>query len=165
MSISFNADEIFEMAEEIERNGAKFYRTAAKNASDAAAKKMLLDFAAMEDGHEQTFMAMRADLSNSEKEELSFDPEGEAVLYLQSMADAHGWEGKKGLHEPLGGNESTEEIVRIAIAAEKNSVAFYLGIKNLVSEKAGEDKVEAIIKEEMAHIATLNNFLVALDIE
>jgi hypothetical protein len=28
MSITFNVDEIFEMAEEIERNGAKFYREA-----------------------------------------------------------------------------------------------------------------------------------------
>ena len=26
MAITFNANEIFEMAEEIERNGAKFYR-------------------------------------------------------------------------------------------------------------------------------------------
>ena len=51
MSITFNADEIFEMAEQIERNGAKFYREAAENASDADVKEMLLSMAAMEDGH------------------------------------------------------------------------------------------------------------------
>ena len=41
MSITFNADEIFEIAEQIERNGARFYREAAGNASDADVKNML----------------------------------------------------------------------------------------------------------------------------
>ena len=34
MSYNFNADEIFEIAEQIERNGANFYRTAAENITD-----------------------------------------------------------------------------------------------------------------------------------
>ena len=34
MSYDFNADEIFEIAEQIERNGAKFYRTAAESVAD-----------------------------------------------------------------------------------------------------------------------------------
>jgi rubrerythrin len=57
MSITFNADEIFEMAEEIERNGAKYYREAAEKASEKETKQMLLDMATMEDGHLQTFQA------------------------------------------------------------------------------------------------------------
>ena len=60
MGITFNADEIFEMAEEIERNGAKFYREAAQKAADKQVKQMLLDMAAMEDGHLVTFQQMRA---------------------------------------------------------------------------------------------------------
>ncbi len=162
MSISFNADEIFEMAEEIERNGAKFYRKAAEHAADTEIKRLLTDFAAMEDGHLETFAEMRQQLSNGEKEAITFDPDNEAVLYLQSMADAHGWEGKKSIDEDLTGDESLTEILRIAIAAEKESVAFYVGIKDLVSEKAGKDKVDAVIKEEMAHIILLNNKLVSL---
>ena len=34
MSYDFNADEIFEIAEQIERNGAKFYRNAAESIAD-----------------------------------------------------------------------------------------------------------------------------------
>lgn len=162
MSISFNADEIFEMAEEIERNGAKFYRKAAEHAADAEIKKMLNDFAAMEEGHLATFAEMRQQLAGGEKEQITFDPEHEAVLYLQSMADAHGWEGKKSIDEDLTGNESPAEILRMAIAAEKESVAFYVGIKDLVSEKAGKDKVDGVIKEEMTHITMLNNRLASL---
>ena len=55
MSIDFNADEVFEIAEQIERNGAKFYRTSAKNISDVNNKNFLIQLAEMEDEHEKTF--------------------------------------------------------------------------------------------------------------
>ena len=45
MAISFNLDEIFEMAEEIERNGASFYREAAKKVSDKETQKMFVHLA------------------------------------------------------------------------------------------------------------------------
>ena len=63
MGISFSADEIFEMAEEIERNGAGFYREAAKNTSDKEIKQMLLELADMEDEHLTTFQQMRSRFS------------------------------------------------------------------------------------------------------
>ncbi|MBN1456465.1 MAG: hypothetical protein JW912_01280, partial [Sedimentisphaerales bacterium] len=65
MGITFSADEIFEMAEEIERNGAKFYRKAAKNAATKDIKDMLVNMAVMEDGHEKTFAEMRKELSEA----------------------------------------------------------------------------------------------------
>jgi hypothetical protein len=43
MSFEFNADEILEMAEQIERNGARFYRKAAELVKDAAVSKLLQD--------------------------------------------------------------------------------------------------------------------------
>ena len=89
MSIDFNADEVFEMAEQIERNGAKFYRKAADKTSDAATKQELLDLAEMEDQHEKTFAAMRSELSGPEMAVTVFDPEGDAGRYLRAMADGH----------------------------------------------------------------------------
>ena len=162
MSISFNADEIFEMAITAERNGTKFYRKAAENTSCPDAKQMLLDFAAMEEGHEATFTEMRKELSDTEKELVSFDPDGEAGMYLQAMAEAHAYEGKKSPAEELTGGESPAEIIKIAIQAEKDGIAFYLGIKDVVSSKAGKDKVEAIIREEMGHVTVLNQTLAGL---
>ena len=162
MSITFNADEIFEMAEQIERNGAKFYREAAANASDADVKAMLLDLAAMEDGHELTFSQMRKELSAAEKESNIFDPDNEVAQYLQTMADFHGTEGKVSPTEKLTGNESLREILEIALQAEKNSIAFYVGIKDMVSAKSGKDKVQAIIIEEMAHVSTIGGKLQTL---
>jgi rubrerythrin len=162
MSITFNADEIFEMAEQIERNGAKFYHEAADKASDADLKEMLLSLAAMEDGHQKTFAQMRKELSAEEKESNVFDPDNEVAQYLRTMADFHGTEGKAGPTEKLTGQESMADILKIALQAEKNSIAFYVGIKDIVSSKAGKAKVQAIIIEEMAHVSTIGGKLQSL---
>jgi rubrerythrin len=141
MSYDFNADEIFEMAEQIERNGASFYRKSAESIDDPAEKKLLLDFAAMEDEHEKTFAELRAGLSEKEKTATAFDPEGEAALYLRALADTRVFFEKK------IDTSSMEEILKEAILAEKNF---------------GKTKIDAIIKEEMAHIKLLSGKLVAL---
>ena len=162
MPITFNADEIFEMAEEIERNGAKFYRKAAADTSDKAAQKMLLDLAAMEDGHLEIFQAMRRKLTDREKESLVYDPDNEAAQYLQAMADMHGCEGKISPTKELTGKETLKEIIEIALNAEKESVVFYFGLKNFVSDTAGKSRVEKIINEEIGHINVLNQRLLEL---
>ncbi len=156
MTYDFNADEIFEMAEQIERNGALFYRKAAESVDDPAGKKLLLDFAAMEDVHEKTFAALRKDLVEKDKAATTFDPEGEAALYLRALADARVFFEKK------IDTSSMKEILMAAILAEKDSIVFYLGMKEMVPEKFGKTKIDAIIKEEMSHIKLLSNRLVAL---
>lgn len=155
MGITFNADEIFEMAEEIERNGARFYRKAAEKTSNDKIKQMLLDMATMEDGHLKTFEKMRKQLSGREKEETVFDPDNEAAMYLQTMADARSWEGKKSPDEELTGSETMKEILEIALNSEKESVVFYYGLRGLVPPRAGREKVDAIINEELSHIHIL----------
>jgi len=162
MGITFNAFEIFEMAEEIERNGAKYYREAAEKASDKKTKQMLLDMAAMEDEHLKTFVEMRKELGGREKEPMIFDPDNQAAMYLQVMADARGMEGRIGPTTKLTGSETIKEIFDIAVNSEKDSVVFYLNLKGLVPVKAGRDKVEEVIIEELSHITTLLKKLKAL---
>ena len=156
MAYDFNADEIFEMAVQIERNGASFYRKAAETVDDPAGKKLLLGFAAMEDEHEKTFVALRKDLSEKDKTATTFDPEGEAALYLRALADA------RVFFEKEMDTSSMKEILKAAILAEKDSIVFYLGMKEMVPEKFGKTKIDAIIKEEMGHIKLLSNRLVTL---
>ena len=163
MSYDFNADEIFEMAEQIERNGAKFYRRMAENVSDISIRQLFLDLAAMEDEHEKTFASMRADLSDQERKPTVFDPEGEAALYLRALANLRVFdeEGKEDfvLPEDLPEEEKTKKIFRVAIGLEKDSIAFYLGMKELVPERLGKKKIDDIMKEEMGHIRLLSNRL------
>jgi len=162
MAIAFNADEIFEMAEQIERNGAIFYREAADKTTDKSLKTMLMELSAMEDGHQKTFAQMRKELTAAEKEPTTYDPHNEVAMYLRTMADFHGTEGKAGPNEKLTGKESMEEVLKIALQAEKNSIAFYVGIKDLVPGKSAKDRIHGIIIEEMTHVSTLGAKLHAL---
>ena len=159
MNISFNADEIFEMAEEIERNGAKFYRKAAKNAGDDKTRKMLLGLAVMEDGHEMIFAAMRKELSDEDREPTAYDPDNQAALYLKMMADSHGSEGRKSPTEEITGNEPIKEILEIALNSEKDSVVFYMNMRGFLKSKTSKDKNKAIIDEEISHINLINEKL------
>ena len=157
MGFDFNADDIFEMAERMERNGAKFYRTAAEKVADSSAKEFLLELAVMEDEHEKTFALLRADLSKQEKAATVFDPEGESALYLRALADTEVF-FKKEIDV-----SSMEEILKAAITAEKDSIVFYLGMMQFVPDELGKDKLGMIIKEEMGHIRILSNELVSLN--
>ncbi|HUW20737.1 MAG TPA: ferritin family protein [Sedimentisphaerales bacterium] len=159
MGISFTADEIFEMAEQIERSAAEYYREASRNSQGREIKQMLLDMSAMEEGHLETFEQMRKELSGREKEQMIFDPDNQGALYLQAMADSRGLEGRVSPTRKLTGNESIKEVLEIAIKAEKESVVFYLSLKELVPVRGGRDKVEKIIMEELSHINTLVNYL------
>jgi len=156
MTYDFNADEIFEMAEQIERNGASFYRRSAEAIAEPAEKKLLLDLAAMEDEHEKTFADLRAGLSEKEKFTTLFDPDGETALYLRALADTRVFFKKK------IDMSSMEEILKKAILAEKDSIVFYLGMKEIVPVNSGKTKIDVIIKEEMVHIKLLSSKIVAL---
>jgi len=159
MAVTFSADEIFEMAEQIERNGVKFYRKAANNVSDKAMKNSFTDLAEMEVDHEKTFAAMRAELSSSERLPAAFDPDDEVGLYLRAMADGRVFDMQTDPSEQLTGRETPQDILNTAIGLEKDSIVFYLGLENYVTTESGKDKVKAIIKEEMGHIALLSEKL------
>lgn len=154
MSITFNAFEIFEIAEQIERNGQAFYSRAAESVSGEKIKKLFLDLAAMEVEHEKTFTAMRQGLSDEAREMLVFDPENEAALYLQAIADGHVFD--LGKQDVDFSGKDVSDILSDAIAAEKDSIAFYAGFRDIVPQKAGRDKVDAIIREEMMHVSILS---------
>ncbi len=162
MSFEFNADEILEMAEKIERNGARFYRKAAELVKNAAISKLLQDLAAWEDGHERVFATVRADLAHQERESRVFDPEHETSMYLRAMADGHVFDARVDPADTLTGSESAEDILRMAIGQEKDSIVFYTGLKEMISQAAGRERIEAIIKEEMGHIGFLNREIAAL---
>ena len=159
MSSRYNADEVLEMALEIERKGARFYTRAAELAQGEQTRAMWLELAAMEQDHERTFAAMRSGLSAQERAEMTYDPEGELPLYLQVMADKAVWEKQADPASVLAGKASNEEVLRFAIGLEKDSIVFYLGLEELVPERLGGPRVEQIIKEEMSHLTTLSDLL------
>jgi len=110
----------------------------------------------MEDQHEQTFKTMRSELSRDEKVMTTFDPDGESEGYLKSLAYT------RVFYEKDIDTTSFKEILKSAITAEKDSIVFYIGMKDVVPAHLGRDKLDGIIKEEMSHIRLLSNELLSL---
>ncbi len=162
MAIHFNADEILGIAEQIERNGAKFYRQAAQGFSDVGVQEKLHRLAAMEEKHERTFHSLREDLSGGEGVVGGFDPTGEAAMYLQAIADGQVFDLRRDPSERLKGKESVEDVLQMAIGLERDSIVLYQGIRDLVAPGLNREKVEAIIKEEMGHLTLLSGELTSL---
>ncbi len=162
MSISFNADEIYALAIQIEKNGAAFYRKAMEFITDEGSQTFLRGLAFMEDGHVEIFSKMRSELSEEDQQETTFDPEGQAGEYLKVMAGGYVFKVDENPADKLTGKESMKDVLDIAIGLEKDSIVFYLGMKEMVSSQSGKDKVDAIIKEEMRHITMLSKERAAL---
>ena len=160
MSVFFNAAEILEMAIQIERNGAKFYRTAGTNATDPSIKSLFDELAAMEVQHQATFSNILKEVTAKGTTAAVFDPDEQGALYLRAMVDGKVFDIKTDPSSKLTGKESLGQILNIAIGLEKESIVFYVGIKEMIREKSDKEHIDRIIREEMGHITILADALV-----
>lgn len=169
MIYNLNADMVLEMAEEIERNGAKFYRSAARRLTTASVKQMLLDLAAMEEEHEIKFTKMREELGEAEKRTGVSHLDPDIQRYLKALAASRVFLNKEKpavkVTEKQSETDIMKDIFRSAIRAEKDSIVFYVGLRELVPAAFGKDWIDAIIQEEMRHITTLSVELAHLKLE
>ena len=158
MTVTFNALEVFEIAEQIERNGTDFYIRAAELFDDPKISEMFLRLAEWEKEHEQTFAQMKQQLS--EKDRQKNTPESDDLLpeprVMAGMA-VFGIRSKPA--EELRGRQEKIDIIRRAVEKEKDSIVFYHGLKEFVPAEADKEKIGEIIKEEMKHIVILDQSL------
>ena len=110
----------------------------------------------MERDHEGAFSSLKSQLSAEEKKETTFDPAGEAAAYLKALADTRVF-FKKEIDM-----SSPEEVLKSAMTAEKDSIAFYLGMKEMIQGQTGKTRMDEIIREEMRHLKLLGNELMEL---
>lgn len=162
MAITFNADEIFEIAEQIERNGQKFYSTSAQRVSEPATKSVLTDLANMEAKHLETFQKLHAQLDSKAREELTWDPDGQAVAYLRAAADSHIFKTDVDPLSLLSDDAGAREILELALQFEKDSVVYFIGVADMVPERLGKADVLGLAKQEQGHIALIQRTLSGL---
>ncbi len=156
MEYTFNIDEIFEIAVQMEKNGLEFYQKAADEANDPDVKKLLQDLAKMEVQHRKTFSNLRTELIEAKEIDSFYDPQGEGVLYLQAIANTQVFFERK------IDISSFEAVLKEAVMAEKDSIVYYLGMKEVLTSADAKSKMESIISEEMSHVRILNEKLFEL---
>jgi rubrerythrin len=152
----FNASEILDMAIQIEKNGYTYYKKAAADIKETDIKSFLEGLAEMEVKHEDFFKEMKTTLTTKESADVVFDPGEETAAYLQALADT------RVFYQKNIDTSSAEEVLKEAIVAEKESIVFYLGMKEMIPKGSGQDKIDDVIREEMKHIQIISSQLLKL---
>jgi rubrerythrin len=155
MFVFGTADDVFGMAVRIEENGKAFYSGAAAKASDARLKSLFEDLAQMEAGHIGQFKEMRSRLASSIDAAGPWDPEGLAESYLQATADTHVFTGESA-GERLKGVNTPHAALDMALMFEKDSLAFFIGMKQILPDASGKAEIDALIEAEMDHVRMLS---------
>ena len=158
MSTIYNIVEVFELAQQIERNGSAFYRAAAKAHGDEKARALLGSLALMEDQHEILF-ARLAETVSAKLGQSGYDPDAEALAYLQIAAGSHIFTTTLDPLTLVSQAKSIADVLRVALQVEKDTVALFSGLRDVMPESWGRADVSLIIDEEKRHVVMLSTAL------
>jgi rubrerythrin len=148
-----DARDVFEVAMQIEQTGAEFYENYARRSRHAATRELLAELARMERKHEQQFADLRRQIP-----ETPISTTQSAREHLQAAADSHVF-SVYDYTDLLTGWENPEEVLRTALAFEKDTVVFFVSMHEMVPESMGRAGVARLVQEELGHVAKLSAHL------
>lgn len=154
MSELLSVSESIEFAVHIEANGYKFYVEAIKKLNDSRVREIFQYLADEEFKHEATFKNMLKDVASYTPHE-SYP--GEYKAYLKDFIKSHALGNKDALKSKIDAMKNADDAVKTALEFEKDSIVFFTMVKKYVGPD-GEDIVDKIINEELAHIHRINKF-------
>lgn len=154
MFVFGNADDVFGMAVRIEENGKTFYQGAAEMTDEENVKQLFQELADMEASHVTQFKTLRQQLGEQPQDSI-WDPEGLAQSYLSATADSHIFT-KEAAENRLKGVTTADQALDMALQFEKDSLAFFIGIKDVVPDESSRDQVDELIDAERDHIRMLS---------
>ncbi|HDP95320.1 MAG TPA: hypothetical protein ENN40_08165 [Candidatus Aminicenantes bacterium] len=148
-----NARQLVRQAIRLEENGERFYRRWTERADDPDNKEFFLYLADEEVKHRRLFENLAEEVSDCP---MDTEVYGEYMAYMQGFVD------DTLFNEKVYGGEMEKintlpEAVEFAMRQELDSVLFYLELKTFVPS-AQEEMIEAIVKEERCHYASLLKF-------
>jgi rubrerythrin len=149
----FHLREIIDFAVRIEQNGHRFYTDAMKKFQDKNIQELFQDLASEEMKHEATFRNLAMDLGSYSARE-SYPGEYEA--YTSHFLKSHALGDSDLLEKKLASIQGIADAIAIALEFEKDSIAFFAGLKKFVGVK--QEKLEEIIQEEVRHIIRISRY-------
>jgi len=152
----FNANEIFQIAIEIEGNGKLFYEKALEIIDDPDVKELLAFLAQEEVEHLKKFTELKAQLPKTATEDTIWDPEHEMNKYLQMMANMHVFRSDFDVEKELSRLKNSEDVLKLGIQFEKDSIIFFLTMQDVTEEKKGRESIGQLVNEEKKHLEKLS---------
>ncbi len=163
MEVSFNVEEIFTIAVEIEKNGESFYRSAASMVNNSEIKQFLVELADWETAHISLFERLQNNLPNH-KQNISeyFDPNLEAYSFYREKASNHIFLKNTDVSKLAENCKTPSDVIKMALSFEIDSVQVYSALKKMMKDDEGKILVDKIIKEEESHVKLLEGKLSSL---
>jgi rubrerythrin len=155
MAALFNADEIFSMGVQIEKNGVAFYSAAAGNTGDPDLRNLFMRLAEWEQTHVAIFEDLRLKLPSGAKASDVYDPDNMVHLYLKAVADNNVFVKGLTLDPSSLVWTSPVKVLATALDFEKDSVVFFSSMKEVTMGAAGTAEVDKLVLEELKHIGYL----------
>ncbi len=159
----YNAEEVYRIGIEIEKNGRLFYRRSADKSDDPDLKRLFKELAAWEESHVSLFEQLASELPQNATSGLAMDPDGDMDRYLKASADSHVFRlGQEGFDALVDGCRTAQDALKLALRFEKDSVGLYRALQDAVPEELGKKTIERLAREETSHVTLIHEKLVAL---
>ena len=158
MKKHFSTVEVLEIAQDMELDGKTFYLEAAARVKDKEIKTLLMDLADWEQKHYELFSEMLKKIIGTAGQEI-VDPDDEASLYINAIVSGSVYDKNQDVESLIAECVTEMDYLNSALRLEKDSIAYYLGLKEMVSAQEGKTVIDDIIKEEMSHIRVLSEKL------
>ncbi|NOX20639.1 MAG: hypothetical protein GXO99_05180 [Nitrospirae bacterium] len=151
MAERFSVREVVEQAVRTERLGYDFYtKMAERFKENEDLNRLFTTLAEKELVHEERFKELYEIIGDEE-------PEGweEVSEYMRAFVESEFFLADRAM-ERMKNIKSAEEAADYALAFEKETLLYYVGLRNSVKEK---EVLDEIINEEQSHIMWINRFL------
>ena len=134
METKFNVFEVFQIAEKIEHNNARFYMRAAELFDDPERRDVCYKLANWRAKHQKTLADRRKHFSEKTGQFGTFDPDNYVLSNPHVMAGLAVFSVKPDSERGLMGREGKEEIFKHAIRRAKETIVFYRGLKDFARD-------------------------------
>ena len=152
MPITLYRSELINMAIGIEKRGIAFYDIMTRSTENASTRDVFQCLADMEREHIQIFQDMLAEVDEYQMPETYAQ---EYASYLRAMVYSAVFTDDMITSEMATNADSDITALELAIVAEKDSILFYYGMKEIMPQRE-QPTVNKIITEEKSHLRQLS---------
>lgn len=152
MATFFSAADVAEAAINIEKMGQVFYTKAAENAANDDARSFFEGFVVEEQKHQKIFEDLQQRLGGVELP--AWSSAEEYMEYLKALVENHGIFTSELSEKEMAASKDLSEAIRKAMSFEKDSILFFMEMKELVPDSE-KGLIQECIDEERSHLRML----------
>lgn len=161
MEVIPDVRDLFEIAEQVENQGAELYTKLSQASPDASTREALRTLATMELDHRHVFSGMKVNLTAGQEAREVPDSVIGAVKFWKYASQSRFLDVESELARQFTGRETKGEAFRKAINFERDTIVFYVGLRDMFQNPSDRETIDQIIREELGHIIWLMGTLLS----